>query len=157
MSAKLDDAIACIVGAMTVNTDSLCQPACLRAASASDATPKRLYERTSLDANRTERLRAGADHRNDPTPTRRLRIGYVSGDFREHEQACRILPSGKRDPGRFECLLFEPARAIRSLRNFSRRSMGGATLHDTDAQARAGDGDKIDILVDLDSHGRRIG
>jgi len=157
---KLDDAIACYRRAMTVNTDSRFASRLVYALHLHpDATPKRLYEAAlRWTQTRTETITVQVPiHRNDPTPTRRLRIGYVSGDFREHEQACRILPLlANRDRAAFEVFCYSNQREPNTVTEKFLAQVDGwrdiAMI--TDAQAaELVTADKIDILVDLDSHG----
>jgi len=95
-------------------------------------------------------------HPNAPDPGRRLRIGYVSPDFREHCQSLFTLPLlANHDHGRFEiaCYASVPrpdaiTRRIRSHADLWRDTAGMADADVADL-VRA---DRIDILVDLTMH-----
>lgn len=96
------------------------------------------------------------EHSNDATPGRRLRIGYVSPDFREHAIARFILPVlTQHDANAFE--VFAYADVVRrdettgAIRANVHRWREITTLNDAQlADAVRADG--IDILVDLAAH-----
>ncbi|MBI3709751.1 MAG: tetratricopeptide repeat protein [Proteobacteria bacterium] len=93
-----------------------------------------------------------APHRNDPDPERRLRVGYVSADFKRHSAADCLLPiiathsasvevycySGVRQPDDMTARFRELAAVWRE-----------AYAQSDDALARTIREDGIDILVDL--------
>lgn len=104
-----------------------------------------------------------ASHPNSREPGRRLRIGYVSGDFRRHSVAYFIEPVfAHHDRNGFEVYCYSnvalPDRTTERLLGLSdhARSVFGAS--DEEA-ARAIRADHIDILVDLAGHtaGHRLG
>ncbi|NYH23842.1 tetratricopeptide repeat protein [Paraburkholderia bryophila] len=95
-------------------------------------------------------------HSNDPTPSRRLRIGYVSPDFRDHCQTLFTLPLlSHHDHERFEIFCYASvarpdgltqrvashADVWRDVRNLDDEQLA-QTIRD----------DRIDILVDLTMH-----
>lgn len=95
-------------------------------------------------------------HDNARDPGRRLRIGYVSGDFREHAMAFSIAPVlARHDPESFEVICFAnnareddvTARLRRSAHEWHR--VVGMSDDDTAALIRS---HRIDILVDLSGH-----
>jgi predicted O-linked N-acetylglucosamine transferase (SPINDLY family) len=102
-------------------------------------------------------------HRNDRSPTRRLRIGYVSADFCRHVSAQFLLPLLQRhDRTGFEVYCYaEVAREdeltarLRALAQGWRSTVGRS---DAEVAAQVRD-DGIDILVDLKLHtrGHRLG
>lgn len=102
-------------------------------------------------------------HDNAPEPERRLRIAYLSPDFRRHPVANFIEPVLRRhDRSRFEvwCLYSHPAADgetahLKSLADHW-RDIAGASDEEV-AQGIQGEG--IDILVDLAGHtaGNRLG
>lgn len=95
-------------------------------------------------------------HRNDPEPDRRLRIGYVSPDFREHAVARFILPLLEKHDGRqVEVFAYSDATSrdrvteligahVDQWRDVA--MLSHAQLADTVRD------DRIDILVDLAAH-----
>lgn len=95
-------------------------------------------------------------HRNDRSPERRLKIGYVSADFRQHSVSYFLEPVlSHHDHDRFEIFCYsnhdhedEVTQRMRSHADHWHRIIGlsGEQLAD---QIRA---DKIDILVDLIGH-----
>jgi protein O-GlcNAc transferase len=107
-------------------------------------------------AARSASTNAGREHTNDPDPDRRLRVGYVSPDFRRHIVGISLLPllenhdhravevfcySAVREPDDMTTRLRSSADQWRDISHFP--PAGGAE------QIRA---DKIDILVDLTMH-----
>jgi predicted O-linked N-acetylglucosamine transferase (SPINDLY family) len=95
-------------------------------------------------------------HENDPEPNRRLRVGYVSGDFREHPVARFALPLF-REHDRSEIELFAysdvttPDAVTGLVRERVDRWRDVALLGD-DQLAEAIRADGIDILMDLAAH-----
>ena len=97
-----------------------------------------------------------APHTNDRTPSRRLRIGYVSADFRDHVVGRTLLPCFEaHDRSQFDLVCYSgslPADAIgRRFRELSSEWRLTTPLSD-DALARQIREDRIDILVDLALH-----
>jgi len=93
---------------------------------------------------------------NDPTPERRLRIGYVSPDFRDHVVGRNLLPLFRQHDRRhveITCYAqapFPDAMTGEFQRRADRwRSIGRMSDEQVAAQIRA---DRIDILVDLALH-----
>jgi protein O-GlcNAc transferase len=99
---------------------------------------------------------AGVRHGNDPSPERRLRVGYVSPDFRGHCQAFFSIPLlSHHDHTQVEVFCYssvinpdEVTDRIRGLAD-QWRDMGG--MDDAAAAARIRE-DRVDILVDLTMH-----
>ncbi len=97
-----------------------------------------------------------AAHPNDPDPHRRLRVGYVSPDFRNHVLAKFFAPLLRHhDPARVEVTCYaqveRPDEMTERLREMSHRWRPVAGLSDAELAARVRD-DGIDILVDLAGH-----
>ncbi|HUB25240.1 MAG TPA: tetratricopeptide repeat protein, partial [Tepidisphaeraceae bacterium] len=95
-------------------------------------------------------------HANDPDPDRRLRIGYISADFRQHVVGRNLIPFfAERDRRQFEVFCYssvtEPDGITEKLKGHADgwREVGRST----DAQvAEMIRGDGIDILVELSLH-----
>lgn len=105
----------------------------------------------------------GSEHRNEPHPERKLRIGYLSPDFLEHALSFFIEPVlDRHDRSQFEAVCYSDAeredavsRRLRGLGVLWRPSTGWSD--DRLAEQMRQDG--IDILVDLAGHsagGRRM-
>jgi predicted O-linked N-acetylglucosamine transferase (SPINDLY family) len=95
-------------------------------------------------------------HRNDPGRNRRLRLGYVSPDFREHAIARFILPLlEKHDRRQVEIFGYSdvprPDAVTESIRTHIDQWRDVASLSDAEL-ADAVRNDRIDILVDLAAH-----
>lgn len=99
---------------------------------------------------------AARPHANDRDPDRVLRVGYVSGDLRQHSAAFSFGPVLlKHDPSAVETFVYsvtpEPdwlTEAIRGGVQHWRESLADSD-DELDARIRA---DQIDILVDLSGH-----
>jgi predicted O-linked N-acetylglucosamine transferase (SPINDLY family) len=100
-------------------------------------------------------LTPGRRHVNTPDPERRIRVGYVSGDFRQHPIAYFTAPVIEaQDQNQIEAVCYATGRAdawterIRSHVSLWRETggLGDAELADLIEQ------DRIDILVDLSGH-----
>lgn len=93
---------------------------------------------------------------NLPDPARRLRVGYVSGDFREHPITLFLEPIlAHHDRANFEVFCYACSTRTDEFTNRIRSQTDGwrslAGLPD-DAAAALIRGDAIDILVDLAGH-----
>jgi protein O-GlcNAc transferase len=92
----------------------------------------------------------------DCSPERRLRIGYISPDFRKHSVSYFVLSLiASHDRNQFEVFCYSqvpnPDNKTQHLRNLSDcwRSIVGMTMNEIAECIR---GDAIDILVDLTGH-----
>jgi predicted O-linked N-acetylglucosamine transferase (SPINDLY family) len=95
-------------------------------------------------------------HTNDPTPDRRLRIGYVSPDFRRHSVNYFIEPVlASHNHEQFEIVCYsdvlKPDTVTEQLRGYANRWRTIAGISDEDVSGLIRQ-DRIDILVDLAGH-----
>jgi predicted O-linked N-acetylglucosamine transferase (SPINDLY family) len=132
-------------------TPALQLAAARASATAWEATPAVSRAATSIVAGRTQRG-------NDPaTPGRRLRVGYLSADFREHATAYLTAELFERhDRTRFEVLLLsygpDDGSAMRArLQRAADRFIELSILSDRDAAAAVAAAG-VDILVDLNGN-----
>jgi protein O-GlcNAc transferase len=95
-------------------------------------------------------------HANDPDPNRRLRIGYVSPDFRDHVEGHVLLSLiREHDRRHFEIVCYSNVRCPDAITEQFQshadcwRSIYGVTDEQVCEEIRA---DRIDILVDLALH-----
>ena len=93
---------------------------------------------------------------NDRSPDRRLRIGYLSPDFREHVVGQNLLPLfGQHDRKQFEITcyaqVFRPDAMTRRLEQHADRWLSIVGLPDENVVKQIRE-DEIDILVDLALH-----
>ncbi|HEY1921803.1 MAG TPA: tetratricopeptide repeat protein [Tepidisphaeraceae bacterium] len=118
---------------------------------------KILHETLKWNIRHAQRLTHEArPHENDRSPNRRLRIGYVGADFREHCQSLFTIPLlQNHDRQNFEIFCYahisrpdEKTARIRGLCD-GWQSIVGMTDHEVAEKIRE---DKIDILVDLTMH-----
>ncbi len=121
------------------------------------ARPEPVLEEAIHFAHRfADSLESGGPHANDRSPHRRLRIGYVSPDFRDHCQSLFTLPLlSHHDHDAFEIVCYsgverpdDHTRRIAALADVFRdvRALDDAAL------AGLVRDDGIDILVDLTMH-----
>lgn len=115
------------------------------------------------EANAEPLRERGARFANPPDPQRRLRIAYVSADFREHAAASFIEPIlAAHDPAGFETYCYSSTEKIDAttagLRGLTTRWRDVRWEND-EAVARMVRADAIDILIDLSGHtsGNRLG
>ncbi|MGB8167959.1 MAG: tetratricopeptide repeat protein [Chthoniobacteraceae bacterium] len=112
---------------------------------------QRRWNRLHVDPLKAQRQ----PHGNDRLPERRLKIGYISADFRDHVVGRALLPVFERhDRTQFELVCYTSSqRDAVSDRFFSRsdlwRDITNLSDEQVAAQIRA---DGIDILVDLGLH-----
>jgi predicted O-linked N-acetylglucosamine transferase (SPINDLY family) len=126
-----------------------------------DITPaERFAEHCRYDEKFAQPLAfAVAPHRNAPDPERRLKIGYVSGDFREHSVALFIEPVlAAHDAAQVEVFCYANQivndAMTTKLRSHVPHWREVAALDD-EALAALIREDGIDILVDLSGHTAR--
>ncbi len=108
---------------------------------------------------------AAAGHRNDRTPDRRLRVGYVSSHFRGHAVNFFVEPIlAEHDHDAFEVFCYNAA-SLRNADAVTARLQNHADQwreiagHNDQEASQLVRGDQIDILVDLAGHiaGNRLG
>ena len=97
-----------------------------------------------------------ATHANEPDPGRRLRIGYVAPDFREHCQSLFMIPLlSHQDRSQFEIYCYgdipKPDAITERIKGYTDAWRDIAGLSE-DAVAEQIQQDRIDILVDLTMH-----
>lgn len=121
------------------------------------STPASLFAAHREWAERHERpVAASESHSNIPDPQRKLRIGYISGDFREHAAAFFIRPLFERfDRNAFEVYAYSNAQypdpTTARLRQWATAWREVFGVPDQIVAERIRD-DGIDILVDLAGH-----
>jgi predicted O-linked N-acetylglucosamine transferase (SPINDLY family) len=123
---------------------------------AADIGPQEIFEQHLEFARRHCALPRPSGYRNQPDPHRRLRIGYVSGDFRKHAISYFIEPVlAQHEHGQFEVAcyynFFKNDAVTERLRGHADRWENIYGLSDAQA-ARKIESDGIDILVDLSGH-----
>jgi predicted O-linked N-acetylglucosamine transferase (SPINDLY family) len=119
---------------------------------------RRIYEETCRWSEKhAEALtKSAGPHTNDRSPSRRLRVGYVSPDFRFHPVGRFLLPLlESHDHQHFEVLAYSSVRVPDAVTEECRRHVDAwrDVLALSDAElADAVRRDRIDILVDLTMH-----
>jgi predicted O-linked N-acetylglucosamine transferase (SPINDLY family) len=118
--------------------------------------PADIFAQYEAFGRRFAGLNNGETHPNAPDPERKLRVGYVSGDFRAHSVAFFIEPVlAMHDRERFEIFCyyaFAGADALTEhLKGHADHWRDVSTMSD-DALADLVRADRIDILVDLSGH-----
>ncbi|HZR03619.1 MAG TPA: tetratricopeptide repeat protein [Burkholderiales bacterium] len=125
-----------------------------------------LMEKTTVQSAYEDRLSWSAKfsdnvpwmaHDNDPDENRRLRIGYVSADMRQHSAACVFGPALLyHDKDQFEVFAYNNSRRqedeyMKKFKESVDHWVDVADVTDDDC-AKMIQKDKIDILVDLSGH-----
>ena len=100
--------------------------------------------------------RASAPHNNDRSPNRRIKVGYLSADFRDHPVGRLISPLlSNHDKSKFEVILFScvarPDPLSAKIYGWADRVLNTRDLSD-DALAALVRQEKIDIFIDLTLH-----
>jgi len=99
---------------------------------------------------------APRDHQNDRDPDRRLIIGYVSSDFRQHSAALAFKPVLRhRDKAQFEIVCYSCATQTDAVTDEFRQMADrwrDASQWTEERLAREVRADSVDILVDLAGH-----
>lgn len=156
---RLEEAVACFREALRLDpVDVLNHSNLILAASYASPDPAAMYaECEEWDRVHGVPLRAAlAPHANSRDPERRLRIGYVSADFRHHAAAYWIEPllagHGHEDWEIFCYSNSDSADEVTArLRTYADAWIDCVALDDEALAARIRD-DEIDILVDLSGH-----
>ncbi len=158
-SGRLDEAISCYRKSLALNPQSAGTHSNL-AYALSFLEPEHtaiLEECRRWNAMHARPLAAQiASHPNDRAPDRRLRIGYVSPDFREHCQSLFTLSLlSNHDRARFEIhcysMVERPDDRTRQIAALADVWHDVATLDDARLAGKIR-ADRIDILVDLTMH-----
>lgn len=157
---QVDDAIACLEHAMTLHPDQRVLESnylySLYYQANADAADIGHKHRLWNDKVVKRLSAASRRHENDPSPGRRLKVGYVSPDFREHCQAMFMLPllaNHDHESFAIHCYSNRPesdsvTERIKAYAD-SWSEIAGRSDDDVADQIRA---DGIDILVDLTLH-----
>jgi protein O-GlcNAc transferase len=157
---RLDDAIACFRKAISLRPDAnpIWSNLLYILHYHPDYDAKKIYEEHRAWAEPLEAAVAGEirAHSNDRSQTRRLKIGYVSADFRYHAAANFLLPLLRHhDPKNVEIFCYSgvrrPDAITGQIRQMTHAWRDGFGMSDAELaeQIRA---DEIDILVDLSVH-----
>ncbi len=157
---QIDQAIACFKRAVDLKPDyTQAHSNWLVALHLNPACDSHLILREHLRWNQCHALpqkKHIRPHTNDRTPDRRLRIGYVSAEFRQHVVGWNLLPLLKEhDPKSVEIFCYsdvrQPDAVTEQIRLHSKswRNIMGAS---DDRVAEIIRNDQIDILVDLAQH-----
>jgi predicted O-linked N-acetylglucosamine transferase (SPINDLY family) len=156
-AGRLDDAVRAYRRALEVRWDADTHSSLLFALNhAAGLSPADLYAEHRGYARRLGASGGPRRHPNSPDPGRRLRVGYVSGDFRTHPVAHFIEPVlAGHDRDRFEVFCYynhgRSDEVTERLRRHATRWRDVSTLDD-DALVRLVGDDAVDLLVDLSGH-----
>jgi predicted O-linked N-acetylglucosamine transferase (SPINDLY family) len=111
--------------------------------------------RAQHEAWNRQHVRPSPTHPNPPEPGRRLRIGFVSPDFRDHVVGRALLPSfARHDRSQFEIFAYDSAPGDPFAEHFRRHADGWREIGGAPDEAILGmiKEDRIDILIDLSLH-----
>ncbi|MDH5189019.1 MAG: tetratricopeptide repeat protein [Rhodospirillaceae bacterium] len=158
-TGRLDDAIASYRKALAIKPDFAEAHSNLLMTLNYDAKVKEVdivEESRNWNQRHTLELAKTQDHDNDQSPDRRLRIGYVSSDLRQHSVSYFFEPLlAAHDPSIVETFCYAgvavPDSTTRRLEKFAdnwRWTVGMSN----DALAEKIRSDGIDILIDLSGH-----
>ena len=157
-SGQIEAALACLRQALALRPDFVAAHSnlCLSLNYAAGATPREIHAEHLAFARRHCAGYTPLAHANAADPERRLRIGYVSGDFRAHVVAHFIEPVlAHHDRTRCEVFCYYNFHAhdaitarLRAEADHWREIFG---LGD-DQVARTVQADGIDVLIDLSGH-----
>jgi len=121
-----------------------------------DRNPAEIYAEHRAFAQRFYRPAKIRPHGNVPDPGRKLRIGYVSGDFRDHPVGQFIAPVlAQHDHGNFEVTCYDNSKHSDSVtEHLKRHADRWREIFDLTDEALSDliRRDAIDILVDLSGH-----
>ncbi len=130
-----------------------------------DRTPEAVFEAHKAFGEHAEQrfLGQAMNHANDRDPARRLRVGVLSGDFRDHPVARFLEPVWRElDPSRIQLIGYDTRPAADAMADRLRELADAWTdvsrFSDEELAARIRS-DGIDILIDHSGHtaGNRLG
>lgn len=128
-----------------------------------DGRPETIYAEHLAWGRGIARAKRSRDYANDPSPERRLKVGYLSPDFREHPLAYFIEPVlARHDRMRVEAICYSdnPGDDAVTARLREHADLWRDTANlDAGALAQRIRDDRIDILIDLAGHsagGKRL-
>ena len=156
---RLDEAQASFRSALRIQPDfAQAQTGLLFTLSHDEATsPEALFAEHCRFGARFETGSDRARHANDADPDRRLRIGFVSADLRDHPVASFLEPllghlavDAAVELHAYHNHPLEDAVTRRLRRHFAHWTTAHGLADD--AFARAVEGDRIDVLIDLSGH-----
>lgn len=155
---ELDAAVACFRRALELDPDNAATHSNLAYALSFQCAEGRTILAECLRWNErfAAPLRSHSGHHNEASPGRRLRIGYVSPDFREHCQSLFTVPLlSQHDHREFEIFCYasveRPDALTRRIADFADVWRDVGAVEDGALAALIRD-DRIDILVDLTMH-----
>jgi len=123
---------------------------------ASSVSPEELSQMArEFGTNITDPLRRNRPFKNNKNPHRRLRIGYVSGDFRKHPVSYFLAPVYKHNEDHFELYAYSKNEKDDEVTEELKKHFNhwrDIKYKSNDAAADMIEADKIDILVDLAGH-----
>jgi predicted O-linked N-acetylglucosamine transferase (SPINDLY family) len=158
-TGELDEALACFRQALWIRLDPMVESNLAYLLHFHpDSTPQSLAQAHQLWNEHHGRPMAVhiRSHDNDRNPNRRLRIGYVSPDFRYHPVGLFLVPLlAQHDHGNFEIVCYSDARRPDAVtQQFrARADLWRETRQLSDEQLAAQiREDRIDVLVDLTMH-----
>ncbi|MDX1432325.1 MAG: FkbM family methyltransferase [Gammaproteobacteria bacterium] len=160
LQARLEPAIAAYRRALALDPDALYVRSNLLTCLNYDATaePEQVFAEHLRWAERVARphVRAAAGRARDLDPRRRLRVGYVSADFRFHSVSFFIAPViEQHDREKFEIFCYanvaRPDANTRRLEGLADHWRDVSKLDDEELAAWIRR-DEIDVLVDLSGH-----
>jgi predicted O-linked N-acetylglucosamine transferase (SPINDLY family) len=155
---RLDEAIGCFRDALEIQPDCAAVHSNLVFALHyhPDYDAETLFREHVKWNDQHAKPQAAVAHENDPSPGRRLKIGYVSPDFREHCQALFTTPLlSHHDHGAFEifCYALSPTcdAVTRELEGYADHWRNVSRMSDEQIAQQIRE-DEIDVLVDLTLH-----
>ena len=121
-----------------------------------DRTPAQIYDEHRQFGQRFGRADVGFTFHHSRDPERRLRIGYVSGDLKQHSVASFIEPVlSHHDPSGYEITCYHnnahSDAVTQRLKSYAQRWRDVFSLTDVSLAQRIR-ADEIDVLVDLSGH-----
>jgi predicted O-linked N-acetylglucosamine transferase (SPINDLY family) len=157
---ELDEALACCERALALQSDNPALDSnrvyALLFHPGHDASAILQEHRRWAERHARPLLHRAAPHENDPSPDRRLRIGYVSPDFRDHVVGRNVLPLLRQhDHAGFEVFCYADVARPDPLSDLFRscadcwRDVRG---HSDEQLAGLVRRDRIDLLIDLTLH-----
>jgi predicted O-linked N-acetylglucosamine transferase (SPINDLY family) len=166
LQGRVEETVACHRQAIALQPDNARYHSCLLLPLhyLAEQPPQALFQEHCRWAERhaAPLTAAALPHHNDPTPDRRLRVGYVSPDLHEHPVAYFLEPIlAHLDRSRFHVTCYaavtRPDAVTVRLRGLADAWRDIAALPDA-AVAEQVRADGIDLLVDLAGHtaGRRL-